>query len=345
MCELSAELRLLLEEVGGEGESGGESEGEGEGDSEGEGDVEGDEENEDEGDGESGGEGDGESDGDSENDGENDDHDLAEAVIWLLDKGEVLFKSPWAASCMVFDVGGGIAAKVTGKQYIEVEYLTLPYLAEHLPSLPVPRLHGMIRVGYTAIQFTSLAAGHNLEKQWPRLNDADKRSISAQLDKLLCQLRTLKLPPGTPLGALCGMGCRDGRRGTRVSSEPILDVEKFEDFIFAGSKFASAMYIRLLRDLLSTGAPAEVVFTHGDIRPANVMVEQNEKGEWKVVAIIDWEGSGFYPEYWECVKMTNNLMPSDRDDWYHYVPESLSPQRYPVHWLVDRVWDPSLSNS
>lgn len=335
-----------------EGDSGGEGEREGEGKGEGEGESEGDSEGESGGNSggdsvggsEGQGEGEGESGGSSEGGSEGDGYDLAEAVVQLLDRSKVLYKSLWAASCMVFDVGGGIVAKVTGQQYLQNEYRVLPYLAEQLPSLPIPRLHGMIQIGHYAMQFTSLVPGLDLEKQWPRLNDADKRSVSAQLDKLLCQLRTLKLPPGTPLGAL-GQGCKDSRRGTRVSSETILDVEKFEDFIFAGSKSASAMYIRFLRDLLPAAPPAEVVFTHGDIRPANVIVDQNEDGSWNVVAIIDWESSGFYPGYWECVKMTNNLMPSDRDDWYHFLPESLSPQRYPAYWLVDRVWDRSLSNS
>ena len=303
-------------------------------------------ESEGEGEGESGGSSEGGSSegGSSEGGSEDDGYDLAEAVVRLLDKSEVLYKSAYAALCMVFNVGGGIVAKVTGQEYLQNEYRALPYLAEQLPSLPIPRLHGMIRIGHYPMQFTSLVPGLDLEKQWLQLNDADKRSVSAQLDKLLCQLRTLKLPPETPLGTL-GQGCEDSRRGIRISSETILDVEKFEDFIFAGSKFASVMYTRFLRDLLPAAPPAEVVFTHGDICPANVIVDQNEDGSWKVVAIIDWESSGFYPEYWECVKMTNNLKPSDRDDWYHFLPESLSPQRYPAYWLVDRLWDRSLLNS
>ncbi|KAK3305229.1 uncharacterized protein B0T15DRAFT_191610 [Chaetomium strumarium] len=86
-------------------------------------------------------------------------------------------------------------------------------------------------------------------------------------------------------------------------------------------------------------SPAKIVFTHGDIRPVNILVRQDEGGSWTVVSIIDWESSGFYPKYWECVKMTNNLTPRDGDDWYLLLPESLSPRQFPVQWLIDRIWD------
>ena len=110
------------------------------------------------------------------------------------------------------------------------------------------------------------------------------------------------------------------------------------------SKTASNMYTRFLRSLMPA-SPPKVVFTHGDIRPANIMVRQDEEGSWTVVSIIDWESSGFYPEYWECVKMTNNLTPRGGDDWYLLLPESLSPRQFSVQWLIDRIWDRNLANS
>lgn len=63
------------------------------------------------------------------------------------------------------------------------------------------------------------------------------------------------------------------------------------------------------------------------------------------VSIIDWESSGFYPEHWEAVKMTNNLTPRDGDDWYLLLPESFSPRQFPVLWLIDNLWDRNMENS
>ncbi|PFH55155.1 hypothetical protein XA68_10563 [Ophiocordyceps unilateralis] len=86
----------------------------------------------------------------------------------------------------------------------------------------------------------------------------------------------------------------------RTNSEPIESVKQFEDFIFAGSKIASPLYVALLRS-----------FTQSFQAKAN-------DGSWKVVAIIDWDASGFYPEYWECVKVTNNLTSREIFDWYNF---------------------------
>lgn len=41
----------------------------------------------------------------------------------------------------------------------------------------------------------------------------------------------------------------------------------------------------------------EIVLTHSDFSPRNILVRGDQ-----VVALIDWEMAGFYPEYWEYVK-------------------------------------------
>jgi aminoglycoside phosphotransferase (APT) family kinase protein len=176
------------------------------------------------------------------------------------------------------------------------------------------------------------------------LDETQKQSISTQLDKALIELRSLPHPSKAPLGGVSGEGCKDARRSLRINNEPIMNAAQFEDFIFAGSRAASPLYIQFLRSLKPVSSPA-CVLTHGDIRPANIIVDQSGDSTWRLVAIIDWENSGFYPAYWECVKMTNNLLPSSNDDWYSYLPESVSPRKYPTEWLVDRILDRSLVNS
>lgn len=41
----------------------------------------------------------------------------------------------------------------------------------------------------------------------------------------------------------------------------------------------------------------DIVLTHADLSPRNIIVNGDQ-----VVGIIDWEMSGFYPEYWEYAK-------------------------------------------
>lgn len=227
-----------------------------------------------------------------------------------LAEGEVLYESAWAASVMVFRVSEALVVKIAEEQYARTEYQSLLYLQEHLPAFPAPNPHGLIRFGTYCLLFTTFVPGLDLEKAWPQLGESQKRTISRQLDVPFSQLRSLPFPDNMPLGGVHGEGCKDARRGLRVNSEPILDIKQFDDFFFSGSKTASPLYIEFLRRLMPKD-PVKCVFTHGDIRPANIMVDKDEDGIWKVAVIIDWEASGFYPEYWECVKMTNNLTPRD----------------------------------
>ncbi|OAA37005.1 Protein kinase-like domain protein [Metarhizium rileyi] len=242
------------------------------------------------------------------------------ALIQLLKDSEVLYESAWAASVMVFRVSETIVAKAGHEDYSITEHRTLTYLQEHLPDFPAPRPHGLVRLGAHCLLFTSFIPGVNLEKAWTLLDHSQKHDIAGQIGTLLFDMRSIPVPKNTLLGDVESGRCRDLRRSQRISKEPITSVSKFEDFIFSGSETATPLYINMLRELMPE--TKKIVFTHGDIRPANIMVKQNNNGTWTVVAIIDWESSGFYPEYWEAVKATNLLSPREQVDWYHKLSKS-----------------------
>lgn len=44
----------------------------------------------------------------------------------------------------------------------------------------------------------------------------------------------------------------------------------------------------------------QICFTHGDLAPRNIMVKRS-RDVYHVVALIDFEMSGFLPEYWEYI--------------------------------------------
>ncbi|KPM45681.1 hypothetical protein AK830_g980 [Neonectria ditissima] len=267
---------------------------------------------------------------------------LPEALVKLLHQSDIIYDDKCAAS-MVLKVSTTIVVKITHAE-ATTEHQSLLYLQEHLPTFPVPRPHGLLRFCGFNFLFTTFVPGIDLEQAWPQLSEPQKEAISSQLDVFFSKLRSLVLPDGFPLGGTQGEGCKDIRRDLRVNSEPIWNEESFRDFIFTGSKIASPLYTRLLRDLMPTSS-TRCVFTHGDLRPANIIVNMGHDETWKVAAVIDWEASGFYPEYWESVKITNNLTPRERNDWYMYLPASLSLRQYPIQWLVDRAWDPIMVNS
>ncbi|KMP10247.1 hypothetical protein CIRG_09928 [Coccidioides immitis RMSCC 2394] len=80
----------------------------------------------------------------------------------------------------------------------------------------------------------------------------------------------------------------------------------------------------------------QCVFTHGDLRPDNITIKACDK-EIQVTGLLDWEYSGFYPEYYESIKCTNGLSLPEDDDWCLFMPKCISPERYAWWWLLDNV--------
>jgi hypothetical protein len=77
---------------------------------------------------------------------------------------------------------------------------------------------------------------------------------------------------------------------------------------------------------------------HGDIRPDNITVEIGDDRNCRITGLLDWEYSGFYPKYYESIKVTNRMAPNEDDDRCCFLPECISPQKYKDWWLVDRLW-------
>lgn len=191
-------------------------------------------------------------------------HDnLPVAVMALLARSKVIYKSAWAASVTVFRVSETVAVKITNRRSTLTETRALDYLQTHLPDFPAPKLQGLIKLGPFYLMFTTFLGTHNLEDMWPRMEEVQKRKISTQLDKIFCKLRSLPLTTNDLLGEPEGGGCKDVRRGFRTIDQPVKDVKQFEDFVFAGATRASSSYIRFLRSF-KPRSPMPCVFTHGD---------------------------------------------------------------------------------
>lgn len=63
---------------------------------------------------------------------------------------------------------------------------------------------------------------------------------------------------------------------------------------------------------------SRIVFTHADLHPSNIIMSADSSG--RILAVIDWHQSGWYPEYWEFCKA---LFTSGFDgDWAtEYIPQ------------------------
>lgn len=86
----------------------------------------------------------------------------------------------------------------------------------------------------------------------------------------------------------------------------------------ATQQFHNACHIELSGDM-------PIVFTHNDLCPPNILLSPGENT--KVVAIIDWNQSGWLPWYWESCKsrqvglVTDSFSDALYDEWQQtYVP-------------------------
>ena len=183
----------------------------------------------------------------------------------------------------------------------------------------------------------SFIPGQTVRAIWATLTIEQKSSIKNQLEEALAILRGIKRPADGLLGALT-VCCKDTRRHVRVSEQPIHDAVESRDFLFSQPHLGTSAYNWLLQNLLVERSEA-IVFSHGDLRPENIVVQYNESGNYVITGIIDWEKSGFYPDYFESLKATSNMCPSDADGWYLYLPSYATPKNSALPWFGDRLWD------
>lgn len=178
-----------------------------------------------------------------------------------------------------------------------------------------------------------------LTKALPQLQLFQKEAISKKLDDIFSDLRQMQRPDEFALGGVAGEGCKDTRRSTRISKTPLYTSAELWNFQYSHAPVGSKTYLEFLRRLTSPFLAQKCVFTHGDLRPANILVQPDSHGNFEVTGIIDWEMSGFYPEDHECVKITNTLATNEIDDWFLHLRSCISPVKFPERWLSDFAWD------
>jgi aminoglycoside phosphotransferase (APT) family kinase protein len=239
---------------------------------------------------------------------------------------------------MVFKCAADVVVKATRRVDDDTEYTTLQYLESHKPAIPAPRPLGYVRMSGITLIFQTYEPSTTLATVWSQLDSRQKASIRDQLDAIMVDLRSIPYTVGSTLGGVAGEGCKDIRRHMRQSGKPIRTLSEFEEFLFSSPHPGGQVFVDLLRQLYPhQSEEMKIVFTHGDLRPDNIAVDMDDCNQWVVTGLLDWEYSGFYPEYCEAFKCTNCIAPYEEDDWYLFLPDCISPKRYAHWWLLDRV--------
>lgn len=178
----------------------------------------------------------------------------------------------------------------------------------HTLSLPVPMVHEVTSsAGQTSI-LMDFVDGECLEEAWPSMTVEQKRSIAEQLRAIVSTMREAQ-PNQTTIGSFDGPA-RDCRQFGDYLGGPF---EKEADF----NKFVLDFLGRTPELIQSTISSAlaenehRTVLAHGDLSPRNIIIKDG-----RIQGLLDWEFSGWYPEYWEYVKFFDRH--TDCKDWKDY---------------------------
>jgi aminoglycoside phosphotransferase (APT) family kinase protein len=165
-------------------------------------------------------------------------------------------------------------------------------------SIPVPRVYQH----YTTAEFEHLVMermpGTTLEAAWPTLETSDKEDIADEVVSFLGELRALR-SPYIQAALLHRRPLRSGLVGT-----PDFNSERF-------SQLPSNEYISAyVQSRAASAQPQLNLYTHGDLDWSNILVNDN-----KVSGIIDWESSGYFPDYWEWVTLKRSAEAQKPNSW------------------------------
>jgi len=213
---------------------------------------------------------------------------------------------------------GDLVTKINTQGIHQSEIDAMQFVRENT-TIPVPRVHSSSPNSLTM----DFVDGATLHDAWNGLSDAERATISAELRDCLQQLRAIK---GSYIGGFGNTPAVDLRRFA-FEGGPFADEAGWNEFLLDGlvSTCPSA-----LRRMISTQLRTDhdIVFTHGDLDARNILVRDTH-----IVAIIDWERAGFYPEYLDLLK------PLRGANWhvgYYNALIDIFPCRYDAEYLADQ---------
>ncbi|KAH9897349.1 hypothetical protein F4778DRAFT_743228 [Xylariomycetidae sp. FL2044] len=183
------------------------------------------------------------------------------------------------------------------------EFTALRMVHQHT-SVPVPTALDVVRrQGDAKDSFYHITNGLILMTRVPgvpisncqeAISDADYERISHQLKDIMSQVRDI---PKTvnPAMAICntlGEAIRDTRIRGEKPMGPFKDEASFSQILRFGDEPGRRGH--------------KIMFTHADLNARNILVsqvlERDGSSRWSVTGIVDWENSGYYPEYWDLTK-------------------------------------------
>lgn len=273
--------------------------------------------------------------------------ELAIGINKAIKKGKILWK---LHGTVVVGIGASEVVKI-GTSIDLDEVTNLSYINAHAPAVPAPKCLGCLTAKGRTYFFMSRSDGVTLETVWADLSIENKLSIKAQLNAIFHSLRNaqrLPSPTQAKFGSFASAVCKDMRREQRISAAPIRSEAQFNDFLCYQTGRTATAWVKMIRAAMRDDH--QLVMTHADLHPRNIMVKWEEDEQEglghrrergiRITALLDWESSGWYPEYWEFVKALSTIsMRGKMADWLEYLPtETIGnwPVELSINLLLDR---------
>lgn len=230
----------------------------------------------------------------------------------------------------------------TGSDVRLAEAATMRFIAENT-SIPVPKvLSAFVRNGAAYIVMERIQ-GQELAKLWHRLSDQTRASLLDQLRQMVDELRALQPPTEFAVGSCTGGSLQDFRQSRApppVRFGPFRTVQDFHSWLRDGLKQGQAEIteqadLNDVNEMIARqdGPWPPPVFTHGDLNPSNILVRDD-----KIVGIIDWEMSGWYPHYWEYTSLkigsylVNPVWDDNIDKFLSPLPDEMKMEKVRFRW-------------
>ncbi|OBT89384.1 hypothetical protein VE02_01412 [Pseudogymnoascus sp. 03VT05] len=176
-------------------------------------------------------------------------------------------------------------------------------------NIPAPRVHEASTASDEVVSIRmDYIEGESLEVLWPSMPEEDRLDICKQLRDILTTMQSAQSKTGI-IGSCGGGLVRECRRMGEHTGGPFQNAKDFNNFIANLSETTPTDIRNALHSQLRTDH--RIVFAHGDLSQHNILIK-----DMKITGLIDWEFSGWYPEYWEYVKFFD-FKPKNRD-WREY---------------------------
>jgi len=173
----------------------------------------------------------------------------------------------------------------------------MEYIREHT-TIPTPSIIEVVNDNDDSWFSMTRVLGISLTDAWGTMTLASQERTRLELQGYLSQLRSLKSPTPPYIGSCSNGAAYDHRLNNGLPSGPFASLSEFHDILVAPVARCPrpelvGIFRRKLRD------SHRIVFSHADLGSDHVFVEP-ETGQ--ITGIIDWEMTGWWPEYWEYTK-------------------------------------------